>query len=130
MICYAINQGANRPDIVRRSEIKCPVQGERPKRADEVAQALELAIEMIQGNNEELVSTYNAFLAINGILLGVIALTSILRIATPLRVVQVAARASQVQVAALITRNITQRAANDSAFVVIRRALDAWRSAA
>lgn len=83
---------------------------------------------MIQENTIYLEDAYTAFLVVNGILLGIIALTRL--IPGPLRLIGPAASAARVNVATLLQRNITQRAANDSMYEQLRIIADLLRRAA
>ena len=126
VMCYAVRGGASQADILRRFRTICGDQGreDRPQVAEE---AIALAMEALQANNQVLLDEWRAFLVVNGILLGLIALLGVIRLAGPLRIIatplRTAARLSQVQVAHLITVNITRRAANDAVFEVLRQSL-------
>lgn len=111
--CDVVRNGGGTLDtIMLRARERCP-----PRRGgdfiDEMqnAAAISIAIGYLQENNVLLEDTWRAFLIINGILIGIAALSRILP--GPLRVVALPAAAARIQVAALITRNVTQRAAND-----------------
>lgn len=125
IMCYAFRNGATEADMIRRFRIKC--KGETKERANQAEEAIALAMENVQANSAQLLEEWQAFLIVNGILLGLIGLLGVIQLAGPLRLVglplRAGARVAQVQVAQLITRNIIQRAANDAVFKKLQVAL-------
>jgi len=125
IMCYAFKEGATESEMVQRFRIHC--RGEARGRPNAAAEAIAVAMQQLSSNNELLLDEWRAFLVVNGILLGLIALLGIIRLAGPLRLVasplRLAARVSQTQVANLITRNIMQRSANDAVFNQLREVL-------
>lgn len=98
--------------ITARIEEKCP--SAKPERNLQDVDAAAEAAAVIQQNTIYLEDAYTAFLVVNGILIGLAALARLLP--GPLRLVAPAAAAARVNVASLLQRNITQRAANDAMF--------------
>jgi hypothetical protein len=118
IMCYAFKNGASEAEMLRRFRVTC--KGETKERANQAEEAIALAMENVQLNTAQLLDEWKAFLIVNGILLGLIALLGVIQLAGPLRLValplRAGARVAQVQVAQMITRNIIQRAANDAVF--------------
>jgi len=128
--CLVIKAGkGTAAEIRRRMQVICPDEA-REKRGDfaNVAEeAIALAIENSNLMSNTLLDEYRAFLIVNGLLLGIVALLGVIQLAGPLRVValplRTGARVAQVQVAQLIQRNIVARAANDANFQRLTSAL-------
>jgi hypothetical protein len=125
IMCYAVRGGSSEAEIVARFRRVCDDEGR--SRPDRVAEAAAVAVQALELTNATLLDEWRAFLVVNGVLLGVIALLGVIQIAGPLRLVaqplRLGARVAQTQVAQLITLNITRRAANDAAMEVVREAL-------
>jgi hypothetical protein len=123
--CYAVKAGASKAEIDRRFDVVCGDEGRG--RPDSAAEAIAVAIAQLEATNLILLDEWRAFLVVNGILLGLIALLTVLRVVGPLRLVagplRVAARVSQTQVAQLITINIRGRAANEAVMFQLRETL-------
>lgn len=124
VMCYAIEQGATRQQIVNLSIEICPVRGGRIS-ADAVAVAVSQAqIDEVQNDLqesiEEIRTMQNQMLLISGILVGLIAtLTAIGFIVRPLRLVATGLGRLQ-SVAAQVTVSLGRTAAaNDKAYNVI-----------
>lgn len=127
IMCYAFKGGASEQEIVRRFRIHCRGEARGRDRAQMAEEAIALAMENIQANSLQLLEEWRAFLIVNGILIALIGLLGLIQLAGPLRVIalplRAGARVAQVQVAQLITMNITRRAANDAVFEQLRQAL-------
>ena len=127
IMCYAFKGGASEADMVRRFRITCKGETQQKDKAQAAEEAIALAMENIQANSAQLLEEWRAFLIVNGILLGLIGLLGLIQLAGPLRVIalplRAGARVAQVQVAQLITMNITRRAANDAVFEQLRQVL-------
>jgi hypothetical protein len=123
--CYAVKAGASKAEIDRRFAIVCGDEGRG--RPDTAAEAIAVAIEQLQATNLILLDEWRAFLVVNGILIGIIGLLTVLRVVGPLRLVatplRLGARVAQTQVAQLITINIRGRAANEAVMFQLRETL-------
>lgn len=84
------------------------------------------ALQVLAGNNVELADSFRLFLILNS-LLGALLLISRF-VPAPLRVVQVAAAPARQQIAIMMQRNISQRAANDELFTLIQQVLSTSRA--
>lgn len=117
--CYAVRAGATHAEIERRVQKTCPRPSDR-SRANVAEEAIALAQEAIQGNTAQLLEEWRAFVAVNVVLVALLALLGVIQNVGPARLVagplRIATRVSQTQVAQLITMNITRRAANDRVF--------------
>jgi len=117
--CYAVRAGATHAEIERRVQQTCPRPSDR-SRANVAEEAIALAQEAIQGNTAQLLEEWRAFVAVNVVLVALLALLGVIQNVGPARLIaaplRVATRLSQTQVAQLISMNITRRAANDRVF--------------
>lgn len=126
-ICAAMNHGVTKKQIDAAVKVECGGAESRPRPDSAAEAAMEVAMEALTNSTEELGNAYTLFLAINAVLLGIMALGLVVPVARPLRIVAAAART---QVAALVRVNIRTRAANDAAFDQLRRGLEQLRRAA
>lgn len=119
VMCYAVKAGSSEAEILRRFKLTCGDE-QRDRRTNTAEEAMAAAAEQLQATNALLLQEWQAFLLVNGLLLGVIALLGVIRLAGPLRLIaqplRTAARVAQTQVATILTRNVAGRAANDAVF--------------
>lgn len=124
VMCYAIEQGATRAQIVKLSEEMCPARGGRMNAEAAAVAVSQAALDEVQNDLLESIAEVrrmqNQMLLITGILVGLITtLTAIGFIVRPLRLV--ASGLGRLQsVAAQVTVSLGRTAAaNDKAYTVI-----------
>lgn len=120
--CKAIEYGATRAQIDRAITERCPQQGRRDKLADAAAMAEAALLQ----SNLVLTDAISVWTVVGGLLAALLAIITVLRFAGPLRLLaipgRVAVQRASGQVALIVQRQITARAANDAAIIALRRA--------
>jgi len=122
--CTALSQGVKEAEIEGAIKLKC--DPDRDNRRIRDTAVLELAVSVSQANLVELNSMYNQFLLINGIMLALLALPSLIRRTPGLILVFARVARAQSSVAAQVTVIGRTIAANESLYtaasVALRRA--------
>lgn len=89
------------------------------KKSNEAEQALEQSAAALQANTAELLTAYQLFQIVNGLVTAVIFLSTFVPFARPLRP---AAQAARTGLQHALTTNITRRAANEALFARVQQA--------
>lgn len=103
------------PGITRAAQARCPQETQKPQNQ---AAAAEIAQAALTENNLLLSDLFQVFLIVNAIIIGISLISRFIPVARPL---VLAAAVARTQVATVMTRISTQRAANDRLFQVLEQ---------